>query len=74
MSSQLFVTWFDVAGHQHLKFFTEIVVKLIIFYNQKLSQRSEYKSLEFKYSMAQKDIDRLEKELEVMKATQAGLE
>ena len=21
MSSQLFVTWFDVAGHQHLKFF-----------------------------------------------------
>ena len=62
---------------QHLKIFTEIVVKLIGYQinciTKKLTQRSEYKSLEFKYSMAQKNIDRLEKELEVMKATQAGL-
>ena len=34
--------------------------------------RSEYKTLEFKYFMAQEKIDQLQKELKSMKGTQAG--
>ena len=42
--------------------------------NMKLFQRSEYKALEFKHSMAQENIIRLEEQLKLMKETQAGFE
>jgi len=40
---------------------------------KKFSIRSEYKALEFKYSMAQENINRLEKEFKIIKEAQAGL-
>ena len=43
-------------------------------YNLKAFPRSEYKALEFKFSMAQENIDRLEKELKLMKDTQKGFD
>ena len=47
-------------------------------FSQKLFQRSDYKTLEFKYSMAQEKIEQLQKELnsikllKFLKVTQEG--